>query len=42
MVLNAFLKFDVPENSLVIGNPAKIVSKENPTKNYINHVLPVD
>lgn len=39
---NAFVNFDVPDNSLVIGNPAKIVSKENPTKNYINHVLNVD
>jgi len=34
---NAFVNFDVPPNSIVIGNPAEIVSKENPTKNYINN-----
>jgi serine O-acetyltransferase len=36
---NSFVNFDVPDNSLVIGNPGKIISKENPTKNYINYVL---
>jgi serine O-acetyltransferase len=35
---NAFVNFDVPPNSIVIGNPAKIISKEDPTKNYINNV----
>ena len=34
---NSFVNFDVPSNSIVIGNPAKILSKENPTKNYINN-----
>jgi serine O-acetyltransferase len=34
---NAFVNFDVPPNSIVIGNPAKIIYKENPTKNYINN-----
>jgi serine O-acetyltransferase len=34
---NAFVNFDVPTNSLVIGNPGKIISKENPTKYYINN-----
>ena len=34
---NAFVNFDVPDNSLVIGNPGKIVSKGNPTKDYINY-----
>ena len=34
---NAFVNFDVPPNSIVIGNPAKIISKENPTKKYINN-----
>lgn len=37
---NSFVNIDVPDNSLVIGNPAKIFPKENPTKNYINNVLP--
>ena len=36
---NSFVNIDVPDNSLVIGNPAKIISKENPTDGYINHIL---
>ncbi|NMC39094.1 MAG: serine acetyltransferase [Bacteroidales bacterium] len=36
---NAFVNFDVPANSLVIGNPGKIIKKENPTAKYINNVL---
>jgi serine O-acetyltransferase len=36
---NSFVNFDVPDNSLVIGNPGKIIPKENPTKYYINNVL---
>jgi len=36
---NSFVNFDVPANSLVIGNPAKIIKKDNPTKNYINNIL---
>jgi serine O-acetyltransferase len=36
---NSFVNFDIPDNSLVIGNPAKIHSKENPVKNYIYNVL---
>lgn len=34
---NAFVNFDVPANSIVIGNPAKIIAKDNPTQNYINN-----
>lgn len=30
-----FVNFDVPAHSIVIGNPAKIISKENATKDYI-------
>lgn len=33
---NAYVNFDVPENSIVLGNPAKIINKENPTDGYIN------
>lgn len=33
---NAYVNFDVPSNSLVIGNPAKIIEKENPVLGYIN------
>lgn len=36
----AFVNFNVPDNSIVIGNPGKIVrQKESPTKKYI--VYPV-
>ncbi len=33
---NSYINFDVPDNSLVIGNPGKIISKNNPTEDYIN------
>jgi serine O-acetyltransferase len=36
---NTFLNIDVPDNSIAIGNPAKIISKDNPTKLYINNVF---
>lgn len=32
---NAFINFDVPSNSIVIGNPAKIIAKNSPTAKYI-------
>lgn len=36
---NSFVNFDVPSNSLVIGNPGKVIRKTNPTEGYIlNHV----
>ena len=32
----AFINFDVPDNSIVIGNPGKIVERgESPTSKYI-------
>lgn len=36
---NSFVNMDIPDNSLVIGNPAKIIKKENPTEGYINNIL---
>ena len=30
-----FVNFDVPAHSIVVGNPAKIIEKENATKDYI-------
>lgn len=36
---NAFVNFDIPNNSIVIGNPGKIIRKDNPTKYYINDIL---
>ena len=35
IVGNTFVNMDVPSNSIVIGNPSKIIYKENPTKHYI-------
>ena len=31
-----YVKFDVPSHSIVIGNPAKIIYRENATEGYIN------
>lgn len=32
----AFINFDVPDNSIVIGNPGQIIRKDiSPTKKYI-------
>ena len=37
----AFVNFDVPDNSIVLGNPGQIIPrKESPTKAYI--VFPVE
>ena len=36
---NSYVNFDVPPNSIVIGNPAKIVESEDATKNYIENIL---
>ncbi len=34
-----FVNFDVPPHSIVIGNPAKIIYKENATEDYICNVV---
>ena len=31
-----FVNFDVPDHSVVVGNPGRIIFKENATKGYIN------
>jgi serine O-acetyltransferase len=36
---NAYVNFDVPENSVVIGNPAQITTNANATEAYINHKI---
>lgn len=36
---NSYVNFDVPDNSVVIGNPAKIVNKKDATYNYIGHTI---
>lgn len=35
----SYVNFDVPDHSIVIGNPAKIVHKENATEGYINRTV---
>ena len=34
---NAFVNFDVPDHSIVIGNPAKIIHRDSATEGYINN-----
>jgi serine O-acetyltransferase len=36
---NSFINIDIPANSIVIGNPCKIISRENPCDGYINFIL---
>ncbi len=36
---NSFVNADVTANSMVLGNPCKIISKENPCEGHINHAL---
>ena len=35
----SFVNFDVPDHSIVIGNPAKIISREKATEGYINKIV---
>ncbi len=32
-----FVNFDVPDHSIVIGNPGRIIPRENATEDYINN-----
>lgn len=36
---NAYVNMDVPSNSVVSGNPATIIPKENATEGYITNVV---
>lgn len=36
---NAYVNFDVPEDSMVMGNPGKIYPSSNATKGYINNKI---
>ena len=36
---NAYVNFDVPDHSIVIGNPGKIIPKDNATEGYINNKI---
>ena len=35
----SFVNFDVPDHSIVIGNPAKIISRDNATDGYLNKTI---
>lgn len=35
----SFVNFDVPDHSLVIGNPARILPKENATEGYVHNPI---
>ena len=35
----AFVNFDVPDGSIVIGNPGKILPRENAVDGYVIHTL---
>ncbi|MBE7022993.1 MAG: serine acetyltransferase [Ruminococcaceae bacterium] len=36
---NAYVNFDVPSNSIVVGNPGVIHSRENATEGYIQNMV---
>jgi serine O-acetyltransferase len=36
---NSFVNFNVPPNSICIGNPAKIIKRENATEFYIDNII---
>lgn len=36
---NSFVNFNVPNNSIVIGNPARIIYKEKATEGYVNYKI---
>lgn len=36
---NSYVNFNVPDHSMVIGNPGKIIQKENPCDGYINFTV---
>lgn len=35
---NTFVNFDVPSNSIVIGNPARIISRENASEGHVGEI----
>lgn len=38
----SFVNFDVPDNSIVIGNPAKVIHKDNAVEGYILNQVEVN
>ena len=39
IVANSFVNFNVPSNSVVLGNPGQIHFKENSTKGYLLNIV---
>lgn len=37
----AFVNCDVPSHSIVLGNPCRIIPRENATEGYINRKIPL-
>ena len=35
----SYVNFDVPDHSIVLGNPGKIISRKNATEEYINNII---
>ena len=33
----SYINFDVPDNSIVLGNPGKIIHKDNAIEGYITY-----
>ena len=36
---NSYVNCDIPEHSIVIGNPCRIIPKESATGDYINRII---
>ena len=36
---NTFVNVDIPNDSIVLGNPCRIISKVNATQNYVNFLI---
>lgn len=36
---NSFVNFDIPDHSIVVGNPAKIIRRENATEGFISFIM---
>ena len=37
----SYVNIDIPNNSIVMGNPARIIPKQNATKDYIENVIKI-
>ena len=35
---NSYVNCDVPDHSIVLGNPCKVIPKEHATENYLNNL----